>query len=338
VTETTTTEKTAAAPVIPAALGAVVRVDPLAAQRAAHIAEAKARNAMVAQIRGQSWGMAIDSRMARAVANYCMELGLDPVRHVEVLGGRIYLKAEFYEEKAAPLILAGKVRPLPVRYINSDPRLDKIAEQTDDADLAAWAKAERVLRLRERVERNVPEEAVAIAVKTIEIPNADGTVTTIEGVNWCGGGSRKKWANINGQKQKVDADPVGDLEPAKTSETRAGRRAWKQITEVLPELAAVVAPAEARATMINETVEEESTDEVVKPRPSLTPTGDGAYAEPTPEQLTEATERRRVEEAGETRRVETEVVVTRESPIKRAPGADPYNEELPLGGDQEAAA
>jgi hypothetical protein len=79
---------------------AVTRTDQAALTRARvneNIAELRERNAMVAQIRGTQWGLGI--------------MGLDPVRHVEVLGGRIYLTAEFYQERGAKLIREGLVDP-----------------------------------------------------------------------------------------------------------------------------------------------------------------------------------------------------------------------------------
>jgi hypothetical protein len=56
----------------------------------------KERNQLVAAIRGTQWGKDVSADTQRAVAHYCYENGLDPVRHVELLGGKIYLTAEFY--------------------------------------------------------------------------------------------------------------------------------------------------------------------------------------------------------------------------------------------------
>ena len=203
------------------------------------------RNAMVAQIRGTQWGLGIDSRVARAVAHYCLEAGLDPVRHVEVLGGRIYLTAEFYEERAAPFIRAGEIVPHEPEFINVDPRLDALATDPD-VETAAWAKAEKLRRTKARIEHNAPEAAIATCVRRATIA---ATGKTIVGVNWCGGGTRKKYASGGVLK---DADPIGDLEPSKTSVTRAGRRMWKQVADVIADYGHVVKPAEARAMLINE--------------------------------------------------------------------------------------
>jgi hypothetical protein len=67
----------------------------------ARVAELKERNALVAAIRRHAVGPDTSPEMARAVAHYCHENNLDPVRHVEILGGRIYLTAALYDEKGA---------------------------------------------------------------------------------------------------------------------------------------------------------------------------------------------------------------------------------------------
>jgi len=211
----------------------------------ARMDEARARNAMIAQIRGSQWGLGLESRVARAVAHYCLESGLDPVRHVEVLGGRIYLTAEFYEERAAPFIRSGAIVPHEPEFINVDPRLDALV-QDPDPETAAWAVAEQRRRTKARIEHNAPEAAVATCVRRATIT---ATGKTIVGVNWCGGGTRKKYKAGGGL---VDGDPIGDLEPTKTSITRAGRRMWKQVADVIPDYGHVVKPIEARAVLLNE--------------------------------------------------------------------------------------
>ena len=213
-----------------------------------NIAALRERNAMVAQIRGTQWGLGIDSRVAKAVAHYCLELGLDPVRHVEVLGGRIYLTAEFYLERGAPFIRSGAIVPHEPEFINVDPRLEALAK-SPDVETATWAKAETLRRVKARIEHNAPEAAISTCVQRLTIA---ATGKTIVGVNWCGGGTRKKYKSGGGM---VDADPIGDLEPTKTSITRAGRRVWKQIADVIQNYGAQVRPIEARAVLLNEDIE-----------------------------------------------------------------------------------
>ena len=66
-----------------------------------NLASQKERNAMIAAIRGTLWGRDVTPEVARYVAQYCRDNNLDVVRHVELLGGRIYLTAALFDEKGA---------------------------------------------------------------------------------------------------------------------------------------------------------------------------------------------------------------------------------------------
>jgi hypothetical protein len=192
----------------------------------AKVDEMQLRNRVATAIRGQVWSKDLDARQIQALAQYCRENQLDAVRHVEVLGGRIYLTAEFYDERGADLLRSGEVVPAEPDYINADPRLEEMAAKGDE-----WAKGEKERRLRERIKWAVPEKAAAAVVQRFHIA-ANGRA--VVGVNWCGGGSRQR-------------DPVGEAEPTKTAQTRARRRAWKQIADVIPSYGAVVRPIEENA-------------------------------------------------------------------------------------------
>lgn len=204
---------------------------PLPADVQMHIDANRQKNAIVAAIRGTIWSKDLNETQVRAVAQYARETGIDPVRHIEVLGGRIYLTADFYAERGAPLLRAGKVVLHETEYINVDPRLETLAKQDNAA--GKWAETEIAHRQMQRIKYCAPEKSLAIAVVRITIPQ---TGATFVGVNWCGGNGRR--------------DPVGDAEPTKTAETRAARRAWRKIVTVLPELETAVANIEARARMV----------------------------------------------------------------------------------------
>lgn len=199
----------------------------------ARVAELRERNALVAAIRSTQWGKDCSPDMQRAVAHYCNENNLDPVRHVEILGGRIYLTTSLYDEKGAHLLREGIIVPDEPEYINADVRLDELA-----AEGYAEAKDESSRRKFMRAQYNVPEKAAAAVVQRFHIP-ASGAV--IVGVNWCGGGVRQR-------------DPVGDAEPAKTAQTRARRRAWVQIADIIPGYAETIRPIEASARVVSESL------------------------------------------------------------------------------------
>lgn len=195
----------------------------------AEIAHNKMKNEVAAAIRGTVWGKDLNAAQTRAVAEYARVNNIDAVRHIEVLGGKIYLTAELYEERGAPLMQARVVIKDEPDYINVDERLDKLAASGVD-----WAKAEVERRQRERIRWRAPEEAKAIVVQRIYIA---GVEKPIVGVNWCGGTSKR--------------DPVGDAEPTKTAASRAARRAWKQIVEVIPQYGAQFQIIEQRADAVN---------------------------------------------------------------------------------------
>ena len=137
------------------------------------------------------WGKEISPVSRAAVVRYCLEIGADPVRHVFVLGGNVYLNAAFWMDLVAanPKFL----RADPPKFIHHDER----ASAEDNA-------ARKALR----VTYGVPEGVKGAAIVTLHY--ADGRGPFI-GVNWVG--ARGK------------ADPVGEAEPTKTAETRAYRRA-----------------------------------------------------------------------------------------------------------------
>ena len=224
----------------------------------ARVAELKERNELVAAIRGTQWGRDTSPQMARAVAHYCHENGLDPVRHVEILGGRIYLTAEFYDEKGAGLERSGVVIPDEPDIISADERLDKLAAEGDE-----WAVAERTRRMRERIKHGVPEKVGAAVVQRFRLA---ATGHAVVGVNWCGGADGRK------------NDPVGNAEPTKTATTRARRRAWKQIADVIPEYARTVKPVEATARLASQQLPVSVVERESGPRALVS--GAGTYDEP----------------------------------------------------------
>ncbi|MGV3707587.1 MAG: hypothetical protein ACO1Q7_02020 [Gemmatimonas sp.] len=225
------------------------------------------RNQMQAAIRGTTWGKDLHPGVVRAVSEYCRLNNLDPQRHVEVLGGRIYLTATLYEERGAPLILAGIVTKAEPEHINADPRLDEMAKDGDE-----WAKEESKRRKRLRVKWNVPEKAAAVVVQRFKVNGllvGQTNDTTIVGVNWCGGGIRK--------------DPVGDAEPSKTAESRAARRAWKQIADAVGSFGEQFEKMEAMTVTLNNMLVESAAQEAQlaaaqKPR-AIAATSQGGYVD-----------------------------------------------------------
>jgi hypothetical protein len=218
----------------------------VSAEAEARKQEARARNAMVTAIRGQMWSKDLSEMQMRSIGEYCHRNGLDPVRHIEVLGGRIYPTATLYEERAAPYIQDGTLIPHEPDHINADPRLDALASAGD-----AWAIEEQTRRMRERIKHNVPEQAQGAVIARITVAS---TGKTVVGVNWCGKGLRMKKRKDG---STYDDDPVGGSEPSKTAITRAGRRAWKQVVAAVPQYGQQFERIEAQASEVSEAIVEQ---------------------------------------------------------------------------------
>jgi len=188
------------------------------------VAEARERNALTTAIRGATWSKEANEITIRAIAEYCWRNKLDPVRHVELLGGKIYLTATLYLEKAAPYVRAGIYVPSEPDLIHADERLDALAASGD-----AWGREEQCRRMRLRIMHGVPESATGACVYSVTVAKSGAVFT---GVNWCGGGTRviekAVWENNKrtDRKESKDGDPIGTAEPVKTAITRAQRRAW----------------------------------------------------------------------------------------------------------------
>lgn len=233
---------------------------------------ARERNAVMTAIRGAVWSKDVSEGQVRAIAHYCQIHRLDPVRHVEVLGGKIYLTAELYRERAAPLIRSGMVKVDEVDLIQADERLDAMAADGDD-----WAKTEKTRRMRLRIKHGVPEKAEGAAVITIH--TRGGSVT---GVNWCGRGLRMERKQIwepntsgkrvpTGRYEEKDMDPVGGNEAVKTAITRAERRAWRYVCDVMPEYGHQFAELDEAAIPVakqwTEAIAEEQQQLALTPKP-----------------------------------------------------------------------
>jgi hypothetical protein len=135
------------------------------------------------------WGKEISPMARQAVVRYCMEIGADPVRHVHILGGNVYLNAAFWMDLVA-----------------SNPKFVRAETAFIHQDARADAQ-EQERRKAQRLTYGVPEEALGAAVVTLFYEGDRGPFI---GVNWAG-------VRTN--------DPVGKQEPTKTAETRAYRRA-----------------------------------------------------------------------------------------------------------------
>jgi hypothetical protein len=161
----------------------------LAFSLASQARQAKMIRDVAVAVAETGWGKEISPIARAAIVRYCLEIGADPVRHVHVLGGNVYMNAAFWMDLVAanPKFLRAKTE-----FIHDDKRADD---------------EERERRKAQRLVYGVPEDAPGAAVVTLFYAGDRGPFI---GVNWAG---------------VRDKDPVGKAEPTKSAETRAYRRA-----------------------------------------------------------------------------------------------------------------
>jgi len=160
----------------------------LAFTLASRVRQAEMVRQVAAALAETGWGKDISPMARAAVARYCLEIGADPVRHVFILGGNVYLNAEFWRD----LVAANpKFQRPDVQFIHDDKRA---------------SEEERAVRKELRIQYGVPEDALGAAIVTLHYEGRGPFV----GVNWAGA---------------KDRDPVGKAEPTKTAESRAYRKA-----------------------------------------------------------------------------------------------------------------
>jgi len=189
------------------------------------LAQAKVLQESAATIAQLSWGQQLSDHARFAMARWCAAAGIDPVRHIDVLGGRIYDNANLYIDKlaATPEFLYDEVVILaPLDHRKIDPAL--VGGEESAARLRAQQQAINAHRLALQMEyeipsdiNNFPDNAAAALVR---LYFRDGSM--VEGVNWAGSRGRTKG------KHESTFDPVGDIEPVKTAITRAFRKAAKK--------------------------------------------------------------------------------------------------------------
>jgi len=206
-----------------------------------------------------SWGASLDQRALGAIAEWGRVYGVDVTQEIDLLGGRVYLNARYYLRRLADLITAGRVEYAHADHIHDDTRLKELGTDGD---------TERHRRLKERIKYNVPEKAAAAVAFRVKVRDMEMEVV---GVNWAGGGVRK-------------SDPVGEAEPVKTAESRAARRAMRQLVGHVKEAEDVEAmvetlkPVEAEVERARELAKAEQQRALTAGRPGVPDSAD-VYAE-----------------------------------------------------------
>jgi hypothetical protein len=172
--------------------------NPIERYQAYQVAEAVRRQQMLAaaskELAGSSWGAKISPAARAAVVRYAFEIGADPLRHLFVLGGNIFINGTYYRE----VIAANQdfLRADDPVWFHVDPRV------TDPEEVAKRAAM--------RVAHNIPEDCPSACELTIYYRDRG----PFKGIGRVRGGTNK-----NGNPN----DPVGMEFPRESAETRAWR-------------------------------------------------------------------------------------------------------------------
>lgn len=170
------------------------------------------------QIANLQWGTNLDAVTRGAIARWALEAGIDPVRHIDLLGGRIYDNAQLYIDKCAahPDFIGDELVILaPLDRREFDPAL--LLEEDRDVLIEEQKRLnfERLgLQMHHAVPPEIndhPKEAAAVLVRLFFRSQKPS-----DGINWAGKYGQKK------------QDPVGEQHPIKTATTRAYRKAAKK--------------------------------------------------------------------------------------------------------------
>lgn len=192
----------------------------------------KLSNQIAGKLAEMNWGKQLDLATRRAVADWGRQFRVDVTTEIDVLGANIYLNSRYYLRRLAEMIERGLVEYAYADHIEVDARLDELKED---------GVGEKNRRLRERIAHQVPEKAASAVAFRVKVRSMSKEVV---GVKWCGNGTRPK-------------DPVGDQFPVETSESRAARRAMRQLVSHVPLVADDVIEVEEAADRLGARIAEQ---------------------------------------------------------------------------------
>lgn len=186
------------------------------------------------------WGAKLTDAGRAAFARYCLELGGDPLRHVDILAGGPFINGDYYRDViAANPAFHHADDPI---WIHDDPRLklcvlcgEPFGDKPDHGHGSELVTEENTRRLNERVARamkrideDVPESDAAACILLLHYSDGRGP---FKGIGRARGGdvTRKR---KDGSQYTTSADPVGQESPRETAETRAWREAGEKAEPV----------------------------------------------------------------------------------------------------------
>lgn len=210
-------------------------------------------------IEGMEWGsgsaLVKGSEMSPAtrhvVAEFCRITRANPMIHVDMLGGRPYLNAEYwadlinsepsfhhYEQRDLSPSVEKAMRSRAARHreladgLQGEERAKRLAyaldleEEADDVALARaqWSPPEWATVIVETTIHRFMNSAPLAAIQSGEIVDFERYLIQVPECNWAGGRPKAK----SKKGYEYDPDPIGNEEPAKTARTRSLRRSARK--------------------------------------------------------------------------------------------------------------
>lgn len=211
---------------------AIMQSRPVTALSQAAQEELEARRVIVqlaGAIAALSWGKEMDVPTRRSVAAYCNQYGIDPLTELDLLGGSLYLNADYWLRRLGELAAQGIVTGWELVHIQADERVRlMLADDKLPADIRERARKVWYDALFERIRRNAPEEAEAICICRIFVKGVD---TPIEGCKWGGNGTSVKQPRRGGE---MNPNPIVEENATLAVESQAVRRAMRQLASHMP--------------------------------------------------------------------------------------------------------
>lgn len=221
------------------------------------IAAKKEANEVFRVLEGLEWGAGTQlvkgsalSEMTRyALAQFCVVTRANPLVHLDILGGRPYLNAQYWADRinSEPLFIQYYQRDiskraeaalrergaahrrvaesLPQNSAEAAERIRLALEFEDDADNVALARAQwgvpewATCAYETTIEKFIPATPIE-KIRSGELLDWERYVIKVTECNWAGNKPEKKKRDGG----SYDADPVGNAEPEKTARTRSLRR------------------------------------------------------------------------------------------------------------------
>jgi hypothetical protein len=188
------------------------------------------------------WGAAMSPVRQVAYAKYCLSLGADPLRHVDLLGGSPFVNGDYYRDViAANPEFRWASDP---EWIHNDDRLqlcvacgkpfDAKPDHGHASDVVTEANTarlkERIARAGLRVLHAADEASPGICLLVLHYKNCPCETCKVRGSDGTGRGPFRGIGEVHtGKTDKgYERDPIGLKNPRTTPETRAWREAGEK--------------------------------------------------------------------------------------------------------------